>query len=267
MGRRPGAERHHHRLRGSGAAVAIHEPPHGRSATFCAHSRAAIIRSVQNERAFDLVIFDCDGVLVDSERLVIQIEARVLSELGWPMTVEEVVQRFMGRSNDDVLNDVEARLGPDVAADFHRTMAGEVAAAFQTHLTKVDGVEELVGELHRAGIATCVASSGSHEKMRLTLGLTGLYETFDGRIFSVSDVERGKPAPDLFLHAARTMGASPANAAVVEDSVTGVRAAAAAGIACFGFAGGLTPAHELHDAGAIVFQRMSELALPLVGPR
>ncbi|MEL6890386.1 MAG: HAD family hydrolase [Actinomycetota bacterium] len=212
------------------------------------------------ERPLDLVAFDCDGVLVDSERIAIEIEAQVLTRMGWAITAEEVVERFMSRPSGDVLDDVAARLGRERATEFDRITTHEVLTAFRQRLTAVDGVQDLVAGLHDAGVATCVASSGSHRKMELTLGITGLYETFTGRIFSASDVEHDKPAPDLFVHAAASIGVDPDRAAVVEDSVSGIRAARAAGMVCFGYVGGLTSAGALVAAGAIPFDRMAELA-------
>ncbi|MGA9747937.1 MAG: HAD family hydrolase, partial [Nocardioides sp.] len=150
----------------------------------------------------DLVIFDCDGVLVDSERLTTRVEARVLGELGWALPVEEVVARWMGRTSDAQLRDVADRLGADAAGAFDEQTTRELHAAFETELTAVEGVEDLLDRLGSAGIATCVASSGSHERMGVTLRVTGLEGRFTGRIFSGTEVAHGKPAPDLFLHAA-----------------------------------------------------------------
>lgn len=206
-----------------------------------------------------LVIFDCDGVLVDSERLTVGVEARMLTEMGWPITVDEVVRRFVGTSSDSMLKEVERHLGAELTGEFDRRSSEEIVAAFRAELQPVDGVRDLVESLHRRGIATCVASSGSHAKMDLTLGLTGLKPLFDGRIYSASEVERGKPWPDLFLHAARAMGEEPDRCVVVEDSINGARAAVAAGMTCFGFAGGLTRREDLAATGAIVFDTMSDL--------
>lgn len=208
---------------------------------------------------FDLVIFDCDGVLVDTERLTVGVEARILTELGWPHTPEEVVRRFMGRSAESQLEELAEHLGEEKARRFEELATEETHAAFDRELCAVDGVEDVIAILARKGIATCVASSGSHDKMRTTLGLTGLYDGFATRIFSASEVRHGKPAPDLFLHAARSMGAPPERCAVVEDSVYGVQAAVAAGMTAFGYAGGLTAAADLAAAGAVVFHVMTAL--------
>jgi HAD superfamily hydrolase (TIGR01509 family) len=213
-----------------------------------------------------LVIFDCDGVLVDTERLTVGVEARVLTDLGWEMTADEVVRRWMGRTTKTQLADLEARLGPERTREFERRTDGELLDLFERELAAVDGVADLVDRVHAAGLTTCVASSGTHERMRQTLGLTGLYDAFAGRIFSATEVEHGKPAPDLFLHAAASLGAEPAACVVVEDSVYGVQAGVAAGMTVFGFAGGLTPEEALAEAGAVTFEEMSDLA-PLLGLR
>lgn len=215
-------------------------------------------------RVPDLVIFDCDGVLVDSERLTVGVEARLLTELGWPHTAEEVVERWMGRASTHQLGEVEARLGREAMLAFDARSSEEVMEAFERDLRAVEGIEHLVERLQAAGIPTCVASSGTHKKMRYTLGITGLYDTFAGRIYSATEVAHGKPAPDLFLHAARRMGVPPEGCVVVEDSVYGVRAAVAAGMTAYGFAGGLTPADALAAEGALVFQEMTELVDVLV---
>jgi HAD superfamily hydrolase (TIGR01509 family) len=208
----------------------------------------------------DLVVFDCDGVLVDTERLTVAVEARVLTDIGWPHTVEEVVARWMGKASATQLAAITDRLGADAAGHFDKVLTAELHEVFDRDLTAVDGVPELLDRLESSGIATCVASSGTHERIRRTLGITGLLARFDGRIFSATDVTRGKPAPDLFLLAATTMGADPARCAVVEDSVYGVLAGVAAGMTVHGFAGGLTAGDELARAGAVPFETMADLA-------
>ncbi len=209
--------------------------------------------------SIELVIFDCDGVLVDSEVLTIEIEARVLTEMGLPMTPADVVRQFMGKSDEKMQAELTALIGSDAAIEFDRVASNEIMAAFQDRLQAVDGVAELVDRLHHREIATCVASSGSHKKMRFTLGKTGLWERFEGRIFSASEVQHGKPEPDLFLHAAMQMNVAPQNCAVIEDSVYGVRGAVAAGMLALGYAGGLTPETVLRDAGATTFHTMHGL--------
>ena len=211
-----------------------------------------------------MVIFDCDGVLVDSERLTVVVEARMLTEMGWPITVDEVVRRFVGGSSAAMLAEIEAHLGAELTAEFDKRSGDEIADAFRRELRAIDGVRELVEALHANDVPTCVASSGSHPKMELTLGLTGLRTLFEGRIYSGSEVERGKPWPDLFLHAARSMGARPEQCVVIEDSINGARAAIAAGMTCYGFAGGLTTRRDLAGVGAIVFDTMAELQAILV---
>ena len=204
----------------------------------------------------ELVIFDCDGVLVDTERLAVRVDVQVLAQLGWVMTEAEVVERFVGLSDATIREAIEAHTGRRLADNWEQEFRHLYRSSFAESLTAVDGVVEALDGIT---LRTCVASSGSHEKMRFTLGLTGLLERFDGRMFSVSEVERGKPAPDIFLHAAARMGVAPAACAVVEDSRFGVEAARAAGMRAFGYAGGLTPAHLLAGSGTVVFTDMREL--------
>jgi HAD superfamily hydrolase (TIGR01509 family) len=204
----------------------------------------------------ELVIFDCDGVLVDSERLAVRVEAAVLAELGWPLSQAEVIERFMGRSQAFMVQAVVERLGGRLPDDWQDRLDRRYRAAFDAELTPVDGVVEA---LDRIAIPTCVASGASHETLRLTLGLTGLYRRFEGRIFSASEVAEGKPAPDLFLHAAARMGAEPAACAVVEDSRYGVEAARAAGMLAFGYTGGLTPPERLAGPRTVLFDDMRRL--------
>jgi len=202
------------------------------------------------------VIFDCDGVLVDSERIAVRIDVAVLTELGWPMAEAEVVERFMGRTNEYMASQIEAHLGRPLPANWEEPFQHLYREALEAELKPVPGILEALDGI---ATATCVASSGSHERIRDTLGLTGLYSRFVGRIFSASEVAHGKPAPDLFLHAANRMGVQPADCAVIEDSRYGVEAARAAGMRAFGYAGGLTPRHRLEAPGIVVFEDMREL--------
>lgn len=204
----------------------------------------------------ELVIFDCDGVLVDSERIAVRLQVALGAELGWPLSEAEVVGRFIGRSHAVIREQVADRLGASVAAVWAERFEQLHREAVDAELAPVDG---LVEALDAITLPTCVASSGSHDKMRHTLGRTGLYERFAGRIHSASEVARGKPAPDLFLHAARSMGVDPEACVVVEDSEPGVRAARAAGMRAFGYAGGLTPAERLEGPDTVVFHDMRKL--------
>ncbi|MEC3997936.1 HAD family phosphatase [Actinacidiphila sp. DG2A-62] len=215
--------------------------------------------TAERPAAPELVIFDCDGVLVDSERIAVHIDARVLAELGWPMPLEEVVERFVGRSAADMTAAIEQHLGKPLPAGWRERYRELYREAFERELAPVDGVVDALDALDARGLATCVASNSSHAGLRHSLGLTGLHERFRGRIFSAADVSRGKPAPDLFLHAARVSGVAPGRCVVVEDSRYGVRAACAAGMRVYGYAGGLTPAGWLAEEGAVVFDDMRDL--------
>ncbi|MFF4421074.1 HAD family hydrolase [Streptomyces sp. NPDC001549] len=207
-------------------------------------------------KPIELVIFDCDGVLVDSERIALPIQVALGAELGWPLTEDEVMDRFMGRSSASIREDIAARVGDETADHWRELFEQRHREAVDAGLSAVEGLPEALGAIT---LPTCVASSGSHDKMRHTLGRTGLYENFEGRIYSATEVRRGKPAPDLFLYAARRMGVDPAACAVVEDSRPGVEAARAAGMRAFGYAGGLTRAERLEGAGTVVFHDMRDL--------
>lgn len=205
-----------------------------------------------------LVIFDCDGVLVDSERIAVRVQREVLAGMGWPLEEGEIVRRFIGRSAQSIGAIVEEQLGHGAGARwdewFHRRHREEVDAG----LPLVDGIADALDGI-LPHVATCIASGGDHVKMRHTLGVTGLWPRFEGRIFSSTEVARGKPAPDVFLYAAERMGVDPAACVVIEDSRYGVEAARAAGMRAFGFAGGLTPGERLVGPGTTVFHDMREL--------
>ncbi|WP_329499393.1 HAD family hydrolase [Kitasatospora herbaricolor] len=207
-------------------------------------------------KPIELVIFDCDGVLVDSERIAVRVQVALGAELGWPLTEEEVIERFIGRSTAAIGEQVADRLGADTAALWSARFEELHRVAVDTGLAPVDGITEA---LEAITLPSCIASSGSHAKMRHTLGRTGLHDRFEGRIFSATEVARGKPEPDLFLHAAARMGVPPQACVVVEDSRYGVLAARAAGMRAVGYAGGLTPAHRLEGPGTVVIEDMRQL--------
>lgn len=208
----------------------------------------------------ELVLFDCDGVLVDSERLAVEVEVGVLGDLGWEISPEEIVERFLGVSDADYLTAIERQLNVKLPPGWVEEMAPRYRQAFERELVAVEGVTGALDTLAAAGVESAVASSGTHEKMRFTLGLTGLWERFEGRVFSATEVERGKPAPDLFLHAAASLGVTPERCAVVEDSPFGLEAAIAAGMRPVAYAGGLVPIERLAMAGVTVITSMDRLA-------
>jgi HAD superfamily hydrolase (TIGR01509 family) len=206
----------------------------------------------------ELIIFDCDGVLVDSERVANEVFAGVLREVcGLEFSLEEMFDTFVGHSKQQCLDKIEAMTGAPPPEELERRYREDINQALADTVQAVPGIEAVLQQLR---LPFCVASSGSHEKMRMTLGRTGLFDYFDGNIFSTSEVERGKPHPDIYLYAAKRMGvADPARCLVVEDSPLGVTGAVAAGMRVYGFAE-LMPAHKLRDAGAHeVFGRMSDL--------
>ncbi|GGX02562.1 HAD family hydrolase [Streptomyces chryseus] len=207
---------------------------------------------------YDLIIFDNDGVLVDSEPISNTILAGYLSELGHPTTYEDSLRDFMGSAVHRIHDLVLERSGQRLPEDFDKTLHARIFAAFEQELKPVAGAEDLLGRLVADGVSYCLASSGSHERIRVGHLVTGLDEWFeDSWIFSSQDVGRGKPAPDLFLHAAAQMGVPPERCVVVEDSPLGVEAARAAGMDVYGFTA-MTPADRLSGANGC-FSDLSEL--------
>lgn len=197
---------------------------------------------------YELVIFDNDGVLVDSEPISNTILAGYLTELGHPTSYEESLRDYMGSAVHRVHDLVEERGGEKLPADFNDTLHARIFAAFERELVPVPGVEEVLGELVADGIPYCVASSSSHERIRVSHRKTGLDQWFEEEwIFSAEDVGRGKPAPELFLLAAERMGVAPERCVVIEDSPLGVEAARAAGMDVYGFTS-MMPADRLAGA-------------------
>ncbi|WP_435835642.1 HAD family hydrolase [Streptomyces avermitilis] len=212
---------------------------------------------------YDLVIFDNDGVLVDSEPLSNTLLAAYLTELGHPTSYEESLRDYMGAAMHRVHDLVQERTGQRLPDDFDEVFHGRVFTAFERELEPVAGAVDILEKLTADGVPYCVASSGSHERIRVGHRKTGLDRWFeDGRIFSSQDVGRGKPAPDLFLHAAERMGVPPKRCVVVEDSPLGVQAANAAGMDVFGYTA-MTPAAKLTGATQLL-SNLGELADLLV---
>jgi HAD superfamily hydrolase (TIGR01509 family) len=209
----------------------------------------------------DLVIFDCDGVLVDSEMIASRVLARALSDLGYGLSAEDSRRRFTGMSMASVVEDVERDWGRALPGDFAQTIRMMDQEAFAGELQPVAGIAETIA---RIPTAKCVASSGAPEKIRHSLSITGLLDLFAPHLFSAAMVANGKPAPDLFLFAAQSMGVAPGSCVVVEDSTAGVHAGLAAGMRVLGFAGashaGPGYGDRLRQAGAsVVFEDMARL--------
>ena len=251
---------------GAGSVVVRDVPPR----TVVAGNPARVVRhpavpvaarrltgAVAGVAEYDLVIFDNDGVLVDSERLANTVLAGLLTEHGMPCTLADSVRDFLGGTLARVHATYQERTGRTLPADFDTRYYAEVFAGFRAGLEPVPGVVAALDALRDAGMDCCVASSGTHERIRLAHEHAGLDNRFAGRVFSADDVAHGKPAPDLFLHAAASLGVPPRRCAVIEDSPLGVTAAVAAGMTVYGFAA-VTPAERL--AGAhVVFNDMRAL--------
>ncbi len=214
---------------------------------------------------FELVIFDCDGVLIDSELIACRVVAGCLSARGYALEAADIVP-FIGKSSRDMVATLTARFGRALPDDFDSALAEQLREAFARELQAMAGVAALLDRLHDRAI--CVASSSNPARIRHSLSCVGLLERFGDQIFSATMVERGKPAPDLFLHAAARMGFPPSACAVIEDSVPGVQAAVAAGMTAFGFTGGshcrLGHASGLRRAGAREIARTIDALRPLL---
>ncbi len=214
---------------------------------------------------FDLVIFDNDGVLVDSEPIANQLLAEQLTSYGLAVDWHDCIERYLGSTLERVRLLVEAELGHAIPADFETRYRDTVYPRLAAEVEAVPGAAAVVEGLAADGVTTCVASSALHVRIQLTLARAGLLDHFGDRLYSAQDVGVGKPEPDLFLHAAACLGVEPARCAVVEDSPAGVQAANAAGMTAFGFAR-LTPARLLEGALGGIFTDMAELGDRLRAP-
>ncbi|KSV95005.1 MULTISPECIES: HAD family phosphatase [Sinorhizobium/Ensifer group] len=214
------------------------------------------------DAASRLVIFDCDGVLVDSEPISLEVLVDVLSAAGVPMTAEEATERFLGRSLKSMSAILHDEYGLATDDAFLEGMRLRLYQRFRTELQPIAGIREAVEGLEGA---CCVASSSQPERIRLSLTVTGLIDLFEPNIFSATMVKHGKPAPDLFLHASREMGFAPRDCVVVEDSPAGIEAAKAAGMRVFAFAGGSHARSDRHRQSLanlgpdVLFDDMGEL--------
>jgi HAD superfamily hydrolase (TIGR01509 family) len=205
---------------------------------------------------FDLVIFDCDGVVVDSERIVFEVFGDFIRSLGVHLTDAETREQFLGRTLAACMTIVEEITGKPVPPGALERYCADRDRVLRERVQAVDGVRDVLETLK---VPFCIASSGGYDKMRITLGATALMPLFEGRLFSATEVAHGKPAPDIFLFAAERMGAEPKRTVVVEDTVNGVLAGSAAGMTVLGYVD-LTPAPKLVEAGAAAtFTHMREL--------
>jgi HAD superfamily hydrolase (TIGR01509 family) len=209
----------------------------------------------------DLVIFDCDGVLVDSEVISCRAHSQMLTRHGYPITADQVLDRFLGVSDREARLTIEAELGRKLPDDFEVQVKQATLGSYADDLRAISNVDEAIAAI---GLPKCVASSGTPEKIRHGLTCAGLYDLLAPHIFSASQVKRGKPAPDLFLFAAEQMQIAPERCLVIEDSVPGITGGRAAGMTVLGFFGGshCRPGHAetLRAAGAVLtFDDMRQL--------
>jgi HAD superfamily hydrolase (TIGR01509 family) len=207
-----------------------------------------------------LVIFDCDGVLVDSEPLVNRIEAGFFTAMGAPMNAREACAQFKGKTVEQVADALQKRTGRKLSAEFGYDWGMTTALGLVSELQPVPGVDRLIEDLQSAGVKICVASQSPLPRVLLSLKVTRLDRFFGGNVFTASMVARPKPAPDLFLFAAEHMGEPPIQTIVIEDSPSGVVAGCAAGMRVYGYAA-REDAGALGSAGAATFTSMDELRL------
>jgi HAD superfamily hydrolase (TIGR01509 family) len=202
---------------------------------------------------FELFIFDCDGVLVDSEPIINRAHAEVLTACGYSITEQELVGRFCGMSDPDMLDIIEREWGRALPISYGERVGFMIESGFRQSLAAIEGVAEMLDGLQ---VPVCVASSSAPEQIRRKLELTGLLARFSQNLFSATMVARGKPAPDLFLYAAQQLATAPDRCLVIEDSPAGIDAALAAGMTAIGFCGGshCGPEHgtRLQARGAVV---------------
>lgn len=206
-------------------------------------------------RRAQAVVFDCDGVLVDSEAPVVAIDQIMLRDFGVHLSLGEIHARFVGMTEAAYVAEVERMVGP-LPPDWREPYRHLYDRALGEDLRAIAGVGAVI---ERLTVPTAVASNSDHPRIRRSLEHVGLLRHFDGRIVSAQDVPRGKPAPDVYLRAAELLGVSPEACVAVEDSPTGVRAARAAGMRVFGYVDGLTPREALREEGATTFDAMGDL--------
>lgn len=216
---------------------------------------------------YDLLIWDCDGCLIDSEWIGNAVEAEALTEAGYPITTEQMIERFCGVSVSECFQQIEAEIGHDLRS--HPALLGQddkLRRAFERDLKPITGIHDTLMRLESMypALKMCIASGSSMSRLEHTLTLTDLHDCFAGKYFSAEDVAKGKPAPDIFLKAAHQMGVDPHNCLVIEDSPFGINAAHAAQMRVLGFTGGTHGGEKLHNRLAaqkpyLIFNDMKDL--------
>lgn len=208
---------------------------------------------------FELIIFDCDGVLVDSEKIANEVFADVLNdECGLSLELDDMFEIFVGHSSSQCMNIIKRMLGKEPPDNLERRYKDEINRALSKSVTAVSGIEHALNEI---SIPYCVASSGSYKKMNTTLGKTNLLKYFKGKLHSSADVNRGKPFPDIYLHAAKAMGVfDPSKCLVIEDSPLGIKGGVSAGMTVFGYAELMKESRLLGAGAHHIFKNMYNLA-------
>ena len=204
---------------------------------------------------YKCIIFDSDGVLVDSETLSAKVFREMAMELGFELDMESAVEQFAGTSMKENLQFIRNNIQDPMPDEFEKKFRSRTYEVFKKELKAVPGIHQLISKLK---LPFCVASSGPPEKIRLNLGLVGLLELFEGRIYSSYDIGKWKPDPGIFLHAAREMGYVPEECLVIEDSAAGIRAAITGGFMVFALARRNRKEH-FQQLGAVTFEDMKEL--------
>ena len=203
----------------------------------------------------ELIIFDCDGVLVDSEPLSCRVLAEQFTEFGYPISTDEAIEKFKGGHLQDIIEDIENQVGQKAPEDFIQVFRQRSFELFREELKPISGIVEALDNIR---FKKCVASNGPTHKTELNLGITGILHHFEDALFSAYDIKKWKPAPDLFLYAAKQMNAAPGNTIVVEDSIHGVEAARKAGMRVLAYCAE-KDAEEMDALGAVTFFNMMDL--------
>ncbi len=206
-----------------------------------------------------VVLFDCDGVLVDSEPISLATLVDVLDHYGAPLSLAEVAARFSGRSSTAPIEHIRLETGRDIALEFKPFFYERLFARYDVELRKTDAINTVLAALKKRKIAFCISSSSSVQRLERTMKVTGLGHWFGTDIYSADFVLNGKPAPDLFLYAADKMGFRPDQAIVIEDSIAGVKAAVAAGMTCIGYVGGGHYAGQREDASTRLYEAGADI--------